>query len=228
MLRPIIGAAALVGLMLVAACDGAPPTEPSRLKPSFAPLIVTCDAAPVLRCAATRHGEGDVTALAAWSAADSFRLAMDVPLTPSSAVDFPSPGHPRALRQARVYIRADYGSPQGHLRAIAPHAYAVDPGVPAVPLAYLSGMSFLGLSSSAPLGGVLIEIIDGEGKGMTAVTRDDNASYMIEFLRLGAAFTARASKPGHDEDIRVHPGIVNGETGHPANSTLHFYLIRSP
>jgi hypothetical protein len=47
-------------------------------------------------------------------------------------------------------------------------------------------------------------------------------------FRSGAAFTARASKPGYDEDIRMNPGIVNGETGHPANSTLHFYLIRSP
>jgi len=173
-------------------------------------------ATPTLRCTASVYQEGDVTAQAAWSAADSFRLGMDVPVTASDAVDFPSPGVPRALRVANVYIRADYVSPRwGRMRSIAPHAYAVDPASGAIPLSYVSG--------TAGQGGVTVEIIDGEGMGKRAVTID-NGSYMIEFQRMNAPFTARASKPGYMPDVKVHPGIVDDMYGYPMNSYLHFTL----
>jgi hypothetical protein len=221
-----------LGLLVAAACEIGTPSEPSRLKPQFVPLVVTCDVVPVWRCTASRFGDGDVTARAQWSAADSFRLAMDTVVSGSTAVEFPSPGLPRALRPAEVYIRADYVTTNGqHLRAVAPHAYAAESGGQAVPMAYVSGTSFVGPPSTGPsavrLGGVTIEIVDGEGAGKQAMTRDDNAFYMIEFLRLGIPFTVRASKPGYEPDVRVHPGIVNGETGHPANAALHVYLLPS-
>jgi hypothetical protein len=189
-------------------------------------LLVVCLTTPTLTCSASLYGEGDVTAKATWSAADSFRLALDVPVTASSAVAFPSPGVPTALRAQNVYIRADYTSPRwGHVRSIAPHAYALDPGGLAVPLAYLSGDVFTGgIPGNGVVGGATVEIIDGEGTGKQAVTRDDNGSYLIEFLRLNLPFTARASKSGYSTDVRQHTGIVDDANGYPSNRTLAFSI----
>jgi hypothetical protein len=109
-------------------------------------------------------------------------------------------------------------------RGIVPHAYAVDPVLPPVRLSYLSGETFIESIGGATLGGVAIEIIDGEGMGTQVVSRDDNAFYMIEFLRLNAPFTARASKPGYSPSVRTHSGIVDDSHGYPSNNVLHFAL----
>jgi hypothetical protein len=59
--------------------------------------------------------------------------------------------------------------------------------------------------------------------GNRAVTLD-NGSYFFEFLKLGAPFAARASKPGYVTDVKTHPGVVDDPTGYPSNSSLHFSL----
>jgi hypothetical protein len=204
-------------LAALAACGGSP-VSPSSGKPPSPPwVVVTCTASATLRCSASVYGEGDITASATWSAAEAFLPAMDVPLPSSSAVVFPTPGLVQVLRPQNVYIRADYLSPTwGHLRSIAPHAYGLDPAEPPVPLAYLSG-------TTVP-GGVTVEIIEGEDTGRKDVSREDNGFYMIEFLRLGSPFTVRASKAGYAPEVKTHPGIVDGVTGYPTNSSLHFSL----
>jgi hypothetical protein len=146
---------------------------------------------------------------------------MDVPVTASTAVDFPSPGVARPLRRENVYIRADYAV----TRAIAPHAYTVDPSRPPERLAYLRGDTFISTIGGAILGGVNIDIIEGEGVGTHVVSLDANGSYLIEFLHLNAPFTARASKPGYEISVKAHPGIVDGSSGYPSNNYLHFALI---
>ncbi len=179
----------------------------------------------MLRCSASAYPVGDVTGVARWSAAESFREAMDVPTTSSTAVEFPAPGVPKAIRRQNVYIRADYiYAPTGFpLRSIAPHAYAVDPTMPAQPRAYLTGFTYVGSVGGKQLGGVAIDIIEGAAAGKHVVSRD-NASYMIEFLPLNARFTARASKPGYSADVRTHSGIVD-VNGFPSSNFLHFALM---
>lgn len=206
----------------VTGCGDGPISPASHDRPAPPPtLLVSCEAAPGLHCSANLAGEGDVTSAASWSAADSFQLAGDVPVTPSSAVEFPLPGIPRVLRSRNVYIRADYVSPRwGHMRDYAPHAYAAEPSGAAVPLAYLSG-------DTSPAG-VTVEIIDGEGAGRRGVSREDNGFYMIEFLRLNRPFTARASKPGYSSVTKAHPGIVDDALGYPSDNTLHFTLSPLP
>lgn len=219
----------LVGAAAGHGCGSSSPASPSGSpKPqSPPPLQIACVDQPVLRCTAFVFGEGDVTTLSRWSAADSFRLAMDVPVTSTATVDFPTPGVPRALSPANVYVRADYVSLRwGQMRSIAPHAYRVAPSTSAVPLAYIAGQTFAGSIGGAPLGGVTVEIVDGEGAGSRAVTLEANGSYMIEFLRLNSPFTAQASKPGYSSDVKSHPGIVDNSLGFPSNSALHFSLTR--
>jgi hypothetical protein len=124
---------------------------------------------------------------------------------------------PRVLRPQNVYIRADYVSPLwGSSRNIAPHAYAVETGGAAVPLAYVSG-------DTQPVG-VTVEIIDGEDVGKRAVSREDNGFYMIEFVRLNQPFTMRASKTGYLPLVKAHPGIVDDSLGYPSNTAVHFSL----
>jgi hypothetical protein len=214
-------AAILVFVGLVWGC-GESPTTPSSSKPSFVPLNVSCVTSPSFRCTAFRFGEGDVTARVSWSAADSSRLAMDAPVTRSSVVDFPTPGVPRILQPGAVYIRADYlTQDSGPIRDVAPNSYLVTPGEASVPAASISG-------ATTGVGGATIEIIDGEGAGRRTVSREDNAYFTIEFLRLGAPFTIRASKDGYIPDVQTHPGIVNSASGFPTNTTIHFSLLRSP
>jgi hypothetical protein len=122
-----------------------------------------------------------------------------------------------------VYIRADYVTPTGgRIRGIAPHAYAVDPTAPAVPLAYVRGDVFLATTETV-LGGVTVEIIEGEGVGKRAVTLE-SGSYFFEFLKLGAPFTARASKQGYVTEVKTHPGVIDHPLGFPTNAFLHFNL----
>jgi hypothetical protein len=205
-------------------CANESPTTPSSHPPSLPVLVVTCVDQPTLRCSAFVSG-GDVTTQARWSAADSFRLAMDVPVTASTALDFPSPGVVRPLHRQNVYIRADYTVSASYSpHAIAPHAYTVDPLQPPERLAYLQGETFINTIGGAILGGVNIDIIEGEGVGTHVVTLDANASYLIEFMHLNAPFTARASKPGYASSLKTHPGIVDDSSGYPSNNYLHFAL----
>jgi len=226
MVRQGMGAVLIVACLALFACDVSPSAPSGPVKPPSPPALeVACVTSPAFRCTATVYGEGDVTAKAAWSAAESFRLGMDLPVTASPAVEFESPGVATALRPQNVYIRADYVSARwGAMRNIAPHAYAVDPGGAAVPLAYLSGTVFSGgIPGNGVVGGVTVAIIDGERTGRQDVTRD-NGFYMIEFLHLNTPFTAQASKPGYSSDVRTHPGIVDDALGYPSNTSLHFSL----
>ena len=111
------------------------------------------------------------------------------------------------------------------MRSIAPYAYRVAPSAPAVPLAYIAGQTFVGSIGGVTIGGVAVEIVDGEGAGSRAVTLDANGFYMIEFLRLDLPFTARASRPGYSSDLKSHPGIVD-DGGFPSNRALHFSLTQ--
>ena len=179
----------------------------------------------MLRCTASLYGDGDVTALSQWSAAESFRVATSAPFIVSTAVDFPTPGVPRALSAADVYICADYVSPTwGRMHDIAPHAYRVAPSAPAVPLSHVSGSAYVGAIGGTTLGGVTVEIIDGEGAGRRGVTLDGNGFYMIEFLRLNSPFTARATRTGYASDVKTHPGIADDSLGYPVNRYLYFSL----
>jgi hypothetical protein len=225
--------ALLIGCVTLNACGSEGVTTPtsSRPEPSTPPsLTVACAEGPTLHCSASIYPVGDITAQARWSAAETFAQALDIPITPSTAVEFQTPGVPNVRRRANVYIRADYtlnapGYPPAGwaVRNIAPHAYAVDPAMPAQPLAYLHGSTYEASVGGKTLGGVAIDIIDGAAAGIHVVSRDDNASYMIEFLPLNAAFTARASKQGYTPDVRTHPGIVDSN-GFPSNNVLHFAL----
>ena len=180
------------------------------------PIEIDCQVTSQLQCTASVFGEGDVTSAATWSAAESMSLALDVPVTASTAVEFPSPGVARPLRAQNVYIRADYLSPRwGRMWNVAPHAFAVQPGSATMPLSYVGG--------ETQLAGVTVEIIDGEGVGKRAESLV-NGFYRIQFLRLNRPFTARASKPGYGPEIKTHTGIVDDPTGHPSNAYLHFTL----
>src|SRR5262245_11421642 len=127
----------LVVLLLVGCmtngCNNQSPTAPNPYlgPPSVPQPIVACldRDQPALRCSAALGGV-DVTTQARWSAADSFLLAFGNPgPSPSTAVDFPSPGVARPLRRANVYIRVDYAATT-HTSSIAPHSYTVDPSRP--------------------------------------------------------------------------------------------------
>jgi hypothetical protein len=214
------------GTISIQACGAGAGTAPSSSKKAVAgDLQVTCNASPTLRCTAFLDGEGDVTAQSHWAAAESFRLAMAVPFTaPSTAVDFPVPGTPRVLRPQNVYIRAEYDSPvSGFRRNIALLAYALSSDGTATPLTSIQGLAFNGPIGGTALGGVTVEIIDGEGAGKQALTSDANGSYMIEFLHLNAPFTVRASKVGYVSDVKAIPPI----TGGPyllTQTSIHFSL----
>lgn len=215
---------------LLAAC-GSGSTAPSGFgkQPSPPSLGVACAPGPPLACTASFAGDGDVTALASWSAADSFALAMDLPVTPSDAVVFRAPGVPTATRAGNVYLRADYTSPHWagyHSRNIAPHAYAMTPGGSAEPLAYLSGNVFAATPApGAPVvGGATVTIVSGEGAGRSTKTLD-NGAYWFEFVHLGRPFTIRASKDGYVSDTRDHPGIVDDTLGYPSNSSIALVIL---
>jgi hypothetical protein len=191
-------------------------------------LKITCITASELRCSAVYYPGGtDVTAQAQWSAADSFTLAMDTLLTPSSAVTFKTPGVATALVAANVWIRADYvisyGAP---IRNIEPHAFAVAPGRAAVPLAYLSGtVSNGGVPGSGPVGDATVEIIAGAGAGRRTTTLSSNGAYWFDFMPMNTPFTVMASKAGFNSDTRTHAGIADDASGYPSNSYLHFALV---
>jgi len=209
----------------LAACGSTGPVEPTvPTRPSVPVVAITCVDDTIIRCSARFQGE-DVTTQARWSAADAFRLAMDVPVTASTAVEFPSPGMPRAVRRGNVYIRADYTPSTGYAtHSIAPHAYAFDPSRPPERLAYLSGFTFINTVGGTLLGGVDIDIVEGERAGTHVVSLDANGSYMIEFLHLNSPFTARASKLGYESAVKTHPGIADDTSGYPSNNFLHFAL----
>ena len=226
MQRRVRSRAALIVVICALAhgCTTNTVTAPSS-KPLPPPdLLVRCSAQALFSCSAVYDGR-DVTQRSRWSAAESFRLAMDVPVSASTAVDFPLPGVPHAVRRQNVYIRADYPVTDGYsARSIAPHAYRLDPSQPPEALSFLSGDAYSNVVGGAILGGVNIDIIEGESAGAHAVTLDANGSYMIEFLRLNAPFTARASKSGYLTTVKQHPGIVDDSNGYPSNTFLHFAL----
>ena len=218
-------AAAAVALLALAACGGSPPSPITPSKPPSPPTLeVSCTASPGLVCSASLYGEGDITAQSL-VVRGGVVPSEDLPVTASPDVVFRSPGVPTALRAQNVYIRADYDSPTwAPMRNIAPHAFAIDPGGSAVPLAYLAGQVFTGgIPGNGTVGGATVEITEGEGAGRRAVTLD-NGYYMLEFLRLDAPFTARASKTGYTTDVRAHPGIVDNSDGYPMNQSLHFTI----
>jgi hypothetical protein len=189
------------------------------------PLAVTCVTTSTLACRASFGNDGEVTASASWSAADSFALATNLPVTASDAVVFRSPGVPTPLTARNVYIRADYDSSRyGHVRNIALHAYGLAPGEAPVPLAYLSGGVYEGAAGASPtVPSATVAIVAGEGAGKTAST-NVVGYYTIEFLRLGGSFTIRAGKDGDSTDTREHPGIVDGPSGYPSNASLDFNI----
>jgi hypothetical protein len=103
----------LAGAVAVHGCGSTPASPDGVHEPPPPPsLQVACVDQPSLRCTASVFGEGDVTAVSRWSVAESFRLAMDIPITAAGTVDFPTPGAPRTLSPDNVYIRADYASPR--------------------------------------------------------------------------------------------------------------------
>lgn len=166
-----------------------------------------------------------MTAKAAWTAAESIREAWDLPVPVSSAVTFPSPGVVQAVRRANIYVRADYLDQAARkTRDYTIHAYAIDPTSPPVPLAYISGSTYAAGTPPAPLGGVTVEIIDGDRMGTRAVTLD-NGAFLLEFMRLGTPFTMRASRAGYRTAELTHPGVVDNALGYPANAFLRFDLV---
>ena len=214
---PRTARAALALVVLAAACKDGPTTPRPYHKPQFYPLEVSCVTVPQLRCTAFRFNEGHITHRVSWSAADSFQLAMDRPVTPSATVDFPTAGVPRILAPGAVYIRADYtAADNGFMKAVAPFQYIVAPGEPAIPAAYITG--------NTGVGGALVEILDGEGAGRTLTTREDNPFFIMDFFRLERPFTVRASKPGYEPDVQQHPGITVGPSNYPTRPTLRFTL----
>lgn len=210
------------------ACHQSTPVAPSST-PRTQPLSLKIDCVEqlTLRCSASVYAQGDATAAARWSAADSFREAADVPQPHSSAVEFTAPGVVRVLRRQNIYIRADYTlSDSGStIRNIAPHAYAVTPSEPPERLAYVTGFTYADSIGGRLLGGVTLDITSGEGAGIHVATREDNASYMIEFLHLNVPFTIRATKSCYSPDVRSHPGIADDALGYPSNNFLHFALV---
>lgn len=165
-----------------------------------------------------------MTARASWTAAGSFREAMDLPVPASDAVTFPAPGVVRANRGANVYIRADYQSSRwGHVRSIAPFAYEVSPDARPNVLAYLTGITYLG-SGPDMIGGVTVEIVEGSSIGRRVLSLD-HGSYMLEFVHILSPFVIRASKVGYVSDTREHPGIaIDPNYDVPTNTSMHFQL----
>src|SRR5829696_1053739 len=212
-------------LILATTCGGRRTAPRSSGKPEAPPALrVRCAVSVGLACSATLFGEGDVTERASWTAAGSFREAMDLPVPASDAVTFPAPGVVRAHRAANVYIRADYQSPRwGHVRDIAPFAYGLSPEARPEVLAYLVGITYLG-SGPDVLGGVTVEVVEGASTGRRAASRD-HGSYMLEFLPVLSPLLIRASKAGYVSDTRGHPGIaIDSNFATPTNTTVLFHL----
>ena len=91
----------LVPVVLVA-CGADPTTPTGSSKPQPPPpLWVRCVPAAQLICTAEFGSEGDVTARATWSAAESYEAANDLPLPASNVVEFIAPGVVRAPTAGR-------------------------------------------------------------------------------------------------------------------------------
>ena len=204
------------------ACGSAAPS-PSPTRPDlFAPPVqIRCGVNPILACTATVFDEGDVTATAVWSAADSVSAVGDQPVRATDAVVFRLPGVPTVTAPHQFYVRADYDNSHGHSSDIATHSYALTPDGMVTPLAYVSGT--VRSPATGPLAGATIEIVSGEGFGKTAITID-NGFYLIEFLRLGRSFSLRASKTGYTSQTRTIAGIIDDALGNPSNNSIDFDL----
>lgn len=165
------------------------------------------------------RGDVDVTADATWSVS-----AQPFSLSPTTIATLSSPGVIAPLRVGDIYVRVDYLE----MYSVAPHSYAVNPTVPALPLApYLTGSVFE-VEGFTPVPSVLLEIIDGEYNiGKTDETRT-NGAYFINHIRMGIPFKVRASKPGYVPSVESHPGITDDQLGFPSNNYLHFRLARIP
>jgi hypothetical protein len=194
------------------------PFRPDLFRP---PIQVRCDVNPTLACTATVLGEGDVTARAARSAADSFSAIGDQPVRSTNAVVFRTPGVPTVTAPHEFYIRADCDAPYGQTSDVAAHAFSLTPDGSAVPLAYVAGS--VRSAAVGALAGATVEIVSGEGQGKTSLTIE-NGAYMIEFLRLGRPFTVRASKAGYTSETRTIPGVVDDASGYPSNASIDFDL----
>ena len=68
-------------------------------------MVVACSASPALICSASLYGEGDLTATATWSGADSFRLGTDVP--PTQGMDGGRVNSPQLLHVTNVQLNPD-------------------------------------------------------------------------------------------------------------------------
>lgn len=132
---------------------------------------------------------------------------------PSDVAEVRSAGVIAPLKRGEIYIQVNYRG----LRAWAPHSYRVAPGDAPVKLApYLTG------TAGTLDGGVLLEIIDGPDAGRQDVSR--GTAFWIRHVTMGVPFTVRASKAGYVTQTQRHPGIVDSDTGYPANNHIHFTL----
>ena len=218
--------ALMFGVVVAAsACSSDTPAQPSfnPRDPSTvlrAPLCAPVQSA--VRCTVTMwsrgSGDADVTTLATWSVSDKPFSA-----SPATIATVSSPGVVTPIHAGDIYIRVDYVA----MSTVAPHSYRMTPNATAVPLApYLTGF-VSEINGAMPIGGVLIEILDGDSAGKIDETRV-NGAYFINHMSMGVPFTARASKPGYAPSVQTHPGITDGSTGFPANNFLHFRLERTP
>jgi hypothetical protein len=158
----------------------------------------------------------DVTAIATWSVLES----SSIPSPPSPVAVVTSPGVIVPVSRGNLAIRAIANGIWG-----APlHTFAVDPNGPAVALCpQIAGGVDDERGVSIP--GALVEIIDGPDVGKIGTVSSLTHTYIIDHVRMGVAFTMRASKPGYVAQTQVHPAITDDPTPEPV--FLDFKLSRA-
>jgi hypothetical protein len=177
-LRPLVVATCL--LLSLAGCNGTPTdlhSESPRLDTTCVPLgtRVTCTA--LFQDEAARRR--DVTATATWQVSDP------------ALGSFLEPGVFTPKQHGEVGLSARYDQ----WESTGTSWFLVDPLQSAQRLYFLAGL-VRDESSSAPLPGTTVEILDGYARGARAVT-NENGHYRIDGILTGESFSVKAARPGY-------------------------------
>jgi hypothetical protein len=228
MRRP--GLLALIAFVItVAGCGQAPQVFLSPTGRTSAPLCWPVGAN--IRCTVYwAGGSRDATESVQWIVGDSWSASY----ARSSVAVVAAPGLIRPVSRGIIAIHVPQIGPA--YDTAAPHEYAVDPNAAPIPLApFLQGAVYE-TDGRTPIADVRVDILDGPDAGkfdQTKVDRSDGTTsgfYNLYHLRMGVAFTMRASKSGYLPSTVTLPGFFDDASGVPTSvgTYLIFHLQRVP
>lgn len=215
----------LASALFAAACGETAPTQPSNPRP-LAQFVRQPVCAPVgveVHCTvqAPLNGVGDVdvTASATWTVAESNSsdgfTSIDVAVVAA-------PGRIVPVRSGNIAIHVRI--PGAH--NVAQHTYAVDPAAPAIVLAPAIAVAVTDATTGASIPDAKVEIISGGIDTGKSIQTLGNGAGSLQHLRMGVAFTIRASKAGYVASDMTTAPIVDDEQipGLTTPRTLRFAL----